>query len=300
MALNGYKVICPLLNFQIPNMILQVPGMSDEEASNTLKRQGEELVNGFELIRGIRLRLMSKEDLDDLNNPLLSMIQPFERFSTRMFVLESFLDDKDDFKTHQTMQNVILALRLLKIGCVSGNYTFYIRCSDTKRELSSWAMEEAPRLYGHGGLLGYALSFQEIPSLREMIKRVQAVNFIDRHSFHIAVKRFQRAYEETDDEDKLVDYMIALEALFLRGEKSGSSSGIVIAVACSSLLGKNERTREDTRNTLDEAYRIRNHIVHGSVYNRIVQRGENYFDSLRDLVAKVEDYLRQSIERLLD
>jgi hypothetical protein len=281
-------------------MLLKSPEMTDEEAFNILKKQGEELLKGFELIKGMRLRLMSKEDLDDLNNPLLSMIQPFERFSSRTFVLEILLESKEDFKAHDIMQNVVLALRLFKKGYVSGNYTFYIHCSDTKRELSSWAMEEAPRLYGHGGLFGYALDFKEIPALREMIERVRAVDLTSRHGLHIAVKRFQRAYEETDDEDRLVDYMIAFEALFLKGEKVGLSSGIVIAVACSSLLGRNEQEREYIRKTLTKAYKIRNCIVHGSAYNRIAKDGKNYFDTLPDLVSKAEDYLRESIRKLLD
>jgi hypothetical protein len=228
-------------------MIFKGSDLSDEDASGILKKQEEELTRGIELFRNMRIRRMSTEDLEDLNNPLLSMIQPFERFSSRMFVLEMLLAAKDDLGAHQIMQNVVLALRLLKKGYVSGNYTFYVHCSETKRELTSWVMEEAPRLYGHGGAFGYALNFGEIPSLKEMIERVQAVDFANRRGFHIAVKRFQRAYEETDDEDRLVDYMIAFETLFLKGEKGGSSSGIVIAVACSSLLGKtngNEKTSE--------------------------------------------------------
>jgi hypothetical protein len=49
-------------------------------------------------------------------------------------------------------------------------------------------MEEAPRLYDHGGLFGYGLSFQEIPALKGMVERVQTVDFANRHGFHIAVK----------------------------------------------------------------------------------------------------------------
>jgi hypothetical protein len=63
---------------------------------------------------------------------------------------------------------------------------------------------------------------------------------------------------------------------------------------------ENEREREDIRNTLVEAYKIRNCVVHGSEYNRIVQDGENHFDVLPDLVSKVEDHLRQSIRKLLE
>jgi hypothetical protein len=274
-------------------------GMSKEEANGILKKQAEELANGVELVKGVKIRGMSDEDLSDLKDPMISKIQLFEGFSREMFVLETRLADRDSFKTHETMQNVVLALRLLKKGYISGNYTYYIQYSETGRQLSSWVMEEAPRIHHGGWAFGYHLDLREISSLKEMIEKVQAADLASRHNLSIAVKRFQHAYEEADDEDRLVDYMIAFEALFLKGEKGGASLGIVIAIACASLLGDNDQDREDMRTTLMEAYRIRNCIVHGSGYDRLAGNGENYFDILPDLVSKVEDYLRAAIRKLL-
>jgi len=96
--------------------------------------------------------------------------------------------------------------------------------------------------------------------------------------------------------------MIAFEALFLKGERGVPSKGKLIAVACSTLLGKNEEEREEIKQTLVKAYSIRNCIVHGSEYPRMEQddKGDVYVDTLPDLVSKVEDYLRESIIKLLD
>ena len=76
----------------------------------------------------------------------------------------------------------------------------------------------------------------------------------------------------------------------------------MIAIACSTLLGKNEEEREDIKRTLVEGYKIRNCIVHGSEYSRIEmdEKGEVGVDTLPDLVSEVEDYLREAIKRFLD
>jgi len=58
------------------------------------------------------------------------------------------------------------------------------------------------------------------------------------------------------------------------------NSGIIIAVACSTLLGKNQSDREKIRKTLTEAYHVRNCIVHGSEYERIK------IDSITGLIFK--------------
>jgi len=118
----------------------------------------------------------------------------------------------------------------------------------------------------------------------------------------IAIRRFNYAYLRGDPEDKLIDVMIALEALFLKGEKGGASSGTTIAVACSILIGKNQLDREKIKKTLTRAYTIRNCIVHGSEYERIRTDAKTSakFDTLPELVSEVEDYLRESIKKLLD
>ena len=148
----------------------------------------------------------------------------------------------------------------------------------------------------------YVLDFEEIPRLRRIIKKIQSIDFSKQKSLDLACRRFQRAYEEKDVEDQLIDLMIAFEALFLKGEKGVPSKGKLIAVACSVLIGKSEKEREKIKETLEKAYLIRNSIVHGSECPRIKSddRGEVYIDTLPDLVSQVEGYLRESIKKLLD
>lgn len=277
------------------------PERTAEESRRLFRERKEKVVKGINLVDGIKIRHISKEDLEDLKTwPFLLPRGAAELISSRMFVLEKRIkvENRQSFDFQKAMQNIILSLRLLKGGAVFGSYVFSILLSK-KRHITSVSYEEdRPR----GGFGTYSLDFEEVPDLRKLIKKIQSIDFSERRSLDLACKRFQRAYEEKDAEDRLIDLMIAFEALFLKGEKGVPSKGKVIAVACSILLGKNEEERQEIKRTLSEAYSIRNSIVHGSEYSRIESdsKGEIYVDTLADLVSKVEDYLRESIKKLLD
>jgi len=299
--LKKYKVICPLINFQIPWDFLAVPhGMTTEETKKLFKERREKVVKGINLIDGVKIRYISKEDLEDLKTypfPYPSDMRGL--ISPRMFVLEkqTKVEKGQVLDLREVMQNIILSLRLLKEGLVFGSFTFYVLMSK-KRHVTSWSYEQdRPR-----SAIPYVLDFEEVTKLRKIVRKIQGIDFSKRKSLDLACRRFQRAYEERDAEDKLIDLMIAFEALFLKGERGVPSKGKLIAVACSTLLGKNEEEREEIKQSLVEAYSIRNCIVHGSEYSRLepYDKGEVYLDTLPDLVSKVEDYLRESIKKLLD
>jgi len=300
--LKRYKVICPLINFQIPwNVLIGPHERTAEESRRLFMERKEKVVRGINVVDGIKIRHISREDLEDLKTwPFLLPRGVAELISPRMFVLEKRIkvENGQGFDLHKAMQSIILSLRLLKSGAVFGSYIFHVLLSK-KRQLTSWSYEEdRPRT----DYRTYVLDFEEVPRLRKIVKKIQSIDFSKRKSLDLACRRFQRAYEEKDAEDRLIDLMIAFEALFLKGEKRVPSKGKLIAVACSVLLGKNEEKRGKIKQTLAKAYSIRNSIVHGSEYPRIESddKGEVYIDTLPDLVSQVEDYLRESIKKILD
>jgi len=269
--------------------------LSKEERMNLLKEREEELVQGIELYDGVKIKRISKEDIEDLKPPFLSTLHPLKELSPYMFVLEKYItvDNKHGFETDKIMRNVVLALRLLKKGYVSGSCVFYILVAE-KRLLTSYSWEEEPRLDPPG--FKYTLNFDGITTLKRILEKTQRINFAKRKSLHLACKRFHRAYEESDIDDQLIDFMIAFEALFLKGEKA-ASTGQIIAIACSTLLGKSDEEREEIRQFMIKAYSVRNCIVHGSEYPKPFVK-KKY--EMNEFVSKIEDYLRESIKKLLD
>ena len=63
--------------------------------------------------------------------------------------------------------------------------------------------------------------------------------------------------------------MITLESLFLKGKKVAASSGTIISVACSVLIGKTRSERDRSRQDILHAYALRNNIVHGADIERV-------------------------------
>jgi hypothetical protein len=294
--MKEYKVLCPLSNFYVQTSFRIPKGMSDEEARKLLTERSQLMVEGIELFNGVRLRRISKEDLEDFGKcpfPLWTGMN----ISPDMFVLEKKIahEDKQYSKIEESMVNMVLSLRLLKKGDVVGNAVFSILLSDQRLLESSYLEEESiPQTFRSR----YVLEFDDIPALKALLVKVQETDFAKRRNLHLACKRLQRTYGESDDEDKLIDLMIAFEALFLKGEKTGASSGQIVAVACSHLLGKNDEERDKIRYSLGHAYSIRNRIVHGSEYVPIVE-DNIVVEDLSDIVSEIEDYLREAIKKLL-
>lgn len=301
-----YKVICPLHNFKIRGGSFDKSGIPDKKAEATSQEQHRQLVEGIELQEGVRVRLISKEDMEDIPDGFITpmRIHPaYRRISHGTFTLEVHVTCKDvadmpDVKLGETLGNIVLAMRLLKRGYVSFSYIFFI-LTGKKRQLATWLLEPRALSRLAWGFRKYTLTFDEIPHLCETIKKVQRIDFKKRRSLHLACRRFQYAYEREDLEERLIDFMIAFETLFIRGERTRAQYGMIIAIACSTLLGKNEEEREKIRSFLSKAYSIRNKIVHGQEFSEpIIIRGKQYDLSLFVLI--IEDHLRDSIKRLLD
>lgn len=132
-------------------------------------------------------------------------------------------------------------------------------------------------------------------AVSRIVKEIHSLDFDKRKGLRLACKRFQHAYEERDTEDRLIDFMIALEALFLKGEKT-RQVGPIVSTACSVLLGKNELEREEIRRSLTKAYKLRNRIVHGSEYDDLFKDKND----MLPFISEIEGYLRESIKKLLN
>ena len=281
-----YKVFCPLNNFNIPLVLYG----RHKESGKILRERDNQLADGVHICDDIKLRRVSKEDLDDLKSGASFPFPSSVKLSSNMFVLETHIPtDRGTPYTplEEAMRNIILAMRLLKKGYVSTSGIFYILISE-RRQLETWSIEDRSTL-ADWLASGYYLEFEEIPHLQKLVEMIQGLDFEKRRGIGIACRRLEHTYEEKDIEGKLIDYMIAFEALFLKGKKA-PVAGQVIATACSVLLGTNEKEREEIRRSLTKAYALRNRIVHGREYE----------DQLKDIeISNIEDYLRESMKKFL-
>jgi hypothetical protein len=251
-------------------MVAPGKNLSRAEIDKLWEARKKDLEIGFEVFNGVRLKHISEQDYDVLERGLW-MLPPDAEVRSNMFVLEkdAVVEEHHDFQLNNLMANIVFAFRLLKKNYVSGNAVLYVPKQSgephpTPIEWSSGGQRKLDTL----GAMSYVFKFEELPELKELIQKVQNLDLVKRKDLKLARERFERAYEEDDFEDQLIDIMIAFESLFLRGERGNVPHGRIIAVGCSCLLGKNEGQRLEIESFLTEAYRIRNCVVHGSEYGK--------------------------------
>ncbi len=117
----------------------------------------------------------------------------------------------------------------------------------------------------------------------------------------VAIRRFNFSYDRRLPEDKLIDFITAFEALFLKGVEGELSYRL--ALRCAYFLGKDEEERKKIFEILRGAYDARSKIVHGEPtlsksFNKILNKLN--LKSLAELSIQVEEYLRKSIKMFLD
>ncbi|MGA9755822.1 MAG: hypothetical protein WBV23_11850 [Desulfobaccales bacterium] len=135
------------------------------------------------------------------------------------------------------------------------------------------------------------MNFYDIPYL----KRQKAFNNIDLRcslAIHLYLKRSIEDNNSFIIFDKLIDYTIALESLYLNEKEKGK--GEKLSRRISTLLSKDDSEKGRINEDIKYFYEIRGDIVHASL---IDQKGEDF---LSKNICKYENILRKSILAFLD
>jgi hypothetical protein len=106
------------------------------------------------------------------------------------------------------------------------------------------------------------------------------------HEWSLAVTRFSDAYRRSKRDDQLIDYWIALEALFLPKDRV-PEMGVAAGLAISHYLGETPQKRRSLFEFVKTSHTLRSEVVHGKTGKR-----DQQFDSK---VKKTRDLLRRSM-----
>ncbi|MGI8514433.1 MAG: hypothetical protein ACR2NT_04695 [Acidimicrobiia bacterium] len=109
----------------------------------------------------------------------------------------------------------------------------------------------------------------------------------------IPLRRLRQACLRTHPEDRLVDLMIAAEALFLSGELN--ESRFKLAVRSSSSTGVAGHSSSAVFEFMKKAYRFRSKVVHGEHPKGLIRLGGESTNDLKDVVADLEIILRSAL-----
>ncbi len=186
-------------------------------------------------------------------------------------------------------EKVISALRLFKKGWI--DYPFIVdKVTPTLTSEIAYSKKHskgdiAPPL----PKITYNLSKDEVESFKKFYKSIEPK--IDCSKIHL--KRFNETYRRMNNEDKLIDYMISFESLYLAG-------GYKLSHRVSLLLYKDETETKQTFLEIKKAWHVRSKIVHGGKIESINIRELNKEYSLPEFVQKIEEHLRFSIRLFLE
>lgn len=181
----------------------------------------------------------------------------------------------------EEINSIVLALRLFKEGSIHIAFRVW-----KARGLATFFSSIGPL---RSNERPYFLTSSDLPALRDWNRE-----FVDFRSkkkeypshIEIALSRFTDGYERVKLEDKIIDYMIGLEALYLRREKGEFTYKIAHRVSV--LLEHDKKKRQQLFEKTKKSYGLRSKIVHGSKY-----------DLSPNDACFVEDALRLSIKKFL-
>ena len=203
-------------------------------------------------------------------------------------------DISEDLRPY--IDKFITILRLFKKGAVQ--YSGLFKYPKVWRD--SWSI-----LYSSEKKMGirspiYELTRKEVKNFKNFWNLLKNLNIGNYPFLDVAIRRFNFSYDKDLPEDKLIDFIIAFEALYLKG--AGEELSYRLALRGAYFLGKDEKEREDIFKNLRNAYIARSKIVHGEStqsksFNKFLDKSN--LKSLKELSIIVEEYLRESIKIFL-
>lgn len=140
----------------------------------------------------------------------------------------------------------------------------------------------------------YILRHNDLALLKDIFKSITSSD----NPHRIAISRFGGFYDRVDDSDKLIDLMIAFEALYLKGVKG--ELAFRLAARAATHLGNNAKERTSIFDLLKKVYDLRSEIVHGEItdlskHRLIAKDGW----SLKEILDELSRLMRDAFQSIL-
>jgi Apea-like HEPN len=159
-----------------------------------------------------------------------------------------------------------------------------------KAHFYSYLLQRSSRCASRGTYQGakYVLTKEDANTLQVLWPKVKEA--YANPDLLTAITRLEDAYSRTKDEDKLLDYWIALEALFLP-EKQTRDMAESIALAVSYYIGQTEDSRKSIQASIRQSHELRSRIIHG-------KSGKNR--ALEEMITKTGNYVRLALRKRIE
>lgn len=215
---------------------------------------------------------------------------------------EAGKNDKLRHQANRLVEQAIACFRLLGVSNIYPLTVIHRLESELFSDVRSYPIKYFPT---HQYLQELPADFHQ--NLPRFWKNLQKA--INKHKFiALAVKRFSYAHERHDWEDRIVDLLIAAEALFLSQSKIQNNISYRLKSQASEFLGTDAKTKKDIFDDMSLAYKLRSGIAHGSIElkntvekiekREIITFGEEY--KLRQFTYRIQEYVRAAVCKMID
>jgi hypothetical protein len=175
---------------------------------------------------------------------------------------------------------IITALRLLKSGNVSHSLVRITPVLENPAVGESGQSKEPLAPWGNG----YVLEESEVKQLQETWKSIEGRDLDKPSAVNVALRRFSFSYDRIQYEDRLIDLMIAFEALLLEGPTSVAHK---LSLRFAKIMGDNFTQRSTLYKEMKRFYDVRSRLVHGTATPIDEKLVMNVEQSLRQCIVSV-------------
>jgi len=181
------------------------------------------------------------------------------------------------------VDDVLTTLRLYQDAWVGTSSRWFEATTPTFQHIEAFRGSVRSSLWMPFG--EYQVDGADVPRLIELYEWVAAMP--ETGPLRTPIRRLNQSYDRPSDEDRLIDYWIALESLFLddQGELTYKAS-----IRIARLVGDDLTTRKAIKKQISASYSERSKVVHGKATRW----------DLREVAAETGQVLRTAIQRWLD
>jgi hypothetical protein len=135
---------------------------------------------------------------------------------------------------------------------------------------------------------------------KEFWKTLQTDVVQKRNFLLIAIRRFGYAHERYRSEDKIIDLLIAAEALFLSDNTYTGEIKYRLAQRSAFFLAATSEDRKIVFRRMKAAYDLRSATAHGGIYKKAFPpKSDGSESTLDDFVGQIQEYVRWAILKAL-
>lgn len=260
-------------------------------------------IKDMDLGDGLKIRKITDEELQELwqRSRFAGISRSEIPFFKHILEFEYKISKNSSLGAHQEkvehLNELVTALRLFKKGGVSFS-TYQVSPKGWKSRnnlnLSEFSFTSPKTSYSAGHYV--LIEESEIKQFKQFWSIYNKIDFKNFKFLKMAIDRFNSAYEKRHLEDKLIDYMISFESLFMK-ETQELRHRLSVRISC--FIKDKFDERKDLSSNFKTIYDIRSRIVHGeSIGPKELKKLK--VESISELISKIEELLRESMKKFID